>query len=514
MASSRTLGDKIRLWRARAEDAPHAFALSRALYLRLLGLVLVVAFVSFWVQLEGLVGERGILPVSDTFARYERAWGLARLYRAPSLLWLWPTATGAHLLCLLGTVASLLVVVGRVQAVALAVCFVSYLSLFYGAQRWLGFQWDLLLLETTFLSIFLAPWRRRPRQVYDAAAPRFVLWLHWWLVARLMLSSGLGKLLSGDGTWTELTALDYHFWTQPLPNPLAYPAHHLGEGVHAALVVLTLICQVGAPWLLFLGRWPRRVGAALLIASQVGIQATGNFAYFNVLTLALLVLAVDDDALGRLPLVKRLVARWSAPVVDARPAPRAHAPAARALLVVIVFLTAVQSLNTLRAKGAPDVLFEAADLVRPFRLVSGYGLFTRMTTTRPEIEIEGSDDGRTWTPYRFKYKVGPLDRWPPFVAPHQPRLDWQMWFAALGSARRNPWLVRFMRRLQEGEPAVLALLAQDPFAGQPPRYLRAMRYQYRFTSLEERKRTGHLWTRTPDGLYVRPIERPASPPSP
>lgn len=171
MTSSRTLGDKIALWRARAREAPSDFAISRALYLRLLGVVLFIAFVSFWVQLEGLVGERGILPVSETLERYERAWGSARLWRAPTLLWLSPSATGAHLLCLLGTTASLVIVAGRAQAVSLAVCWGSYLSLFYGARRWLGFQWDLLLLEATFLSIFLAPWRLRTRQVHDAAPP-------------------------------------------------------------------------------------------------------------------------------------------------------------------------------------------------------------------------------------------------------------------------------------------------------------------------------------------------------
>jgi hypothetical protein len=256
------------------------------------------------------------------------------------------------------------------------------------------------------------------------------------------------------------------------------------------------------------------VGASLLIASQIGIQLTGNFAYFNLLTIALLLLAVDDDALRRLPVLRTLSARWDAPLIDARPAPRGHAAAARGALVVILFLTSVQSLNTLRAQGVPDVLFDAADLARPLRLVSGYGLFTRMTTSRPEVEIEGSHDGKTWTPYVFPYKVGPLDRRPPWVAPHQPRLDWQMWFAALGNARRNPWLLRFMRRLQEGEPAVLELLEHDPFDGHPPRYLRAMTYRYRPTTPDEKVATGHWWSREPVGVYVPPMQRPASPSAP
>lgn len=521
--AARSLADRLHLFLARARSPATDTLVVRAVYLRLLGLVLAIAFVSFWVQASGLIGDDGILPVVDYLPRVRQRLHGEAFWRLPSLIWLWPNEGGVHALCALGTAASLVVMLGWAPAAGLFVAFVSYLSLFYAGQIWLSFQWDLLLLETTFLGIFLAPWRVRPSSVADDPAPRFVVWLHLWLLARLMLSSGVGKLLGGDPSWRDLSALDYHFWTQPLPNPLAWYAHHAGPGVHAALVVFTYVAQIGAPLLLFVGKWPRRAGAGLILLSQLGIQATGNFAYFNLLSMALAWLALDDELVGELYRrsrtgLRRLLRRREeapAPAAPSAPAPsttpppavRGRAATTRAAAVLLGFLTVVQALATFRVDATPDVVVEAADLFRPLRLVSGYGLFIHMTKERREIELEGSDDGQTWTAWVFRKKPGPVDRGLPFVAPHQPRLDWQMWFAALGSIERNRWVEATLKKLLEGEPSVLGLLAEDPFPDGPPRYARAFVYRYRFSTPEERAATGAVWIREPVGLYARPAAR-------
>jgi hypothetical protein len=256
-----------------------------------------------------------------------------------------------------------------------------------------------------------------------------------------------------------------------------------------------------APFLMFGLRPLRRVGAALLAGLQVMLALTGNYGFFNLLTVALCVLLLDDGILGGW--------RRRPPGAPAPPVPRTHRDARRSgvtgALAVGLFLVSLVPFSLALGLRTPGPARAAYRSLAPFHLVNPYGLFAVMTTERPEIVIEGSRDGRTWVPYEFRYKPGDVGRRPGFVAPHMPRLDWQMWFAALGDVSRNRWFLAFCRRLLEGKESVTRLLARDPFAGEPPRYVRAEVYLYRFTTPAERAASGAWWSRTRRGSYVPPL---------
>jgi hypothetical protein len=317
-----------------------------------------------------------------------------------------------------------------------------------------------------------------------------------------MFMSGVVKLASGDPTWHDLTALNYHYWTQPLPTPLAWYAAQLPQWTMQVSTLITFFIELIIPFTFFMPRRIRFIGAFLTILLQVVIILTGNYTFFNWLTLALCILLFDDDALRGL-----FTRRWRTIVQ-----PRASATKrviVVVLAVVLIFVGALQVLSLLdrriNPRTMPAPLAEVYRRVTGLHLVSGYGLFAVMTTTRPEIVVEGSADGETWLPYEFKYKVGDVSRPPVFVAPHQPRLDWQMWFAALGSYRSNPWFVSFVRHLLLGSPDVLDLLDTNPFADAPPTFVRAQLYQYRFTTAAERVDTGAWWVREEAGSYLPPV---------
>jgi hypothetical protein len=317
------------------------------------------------------------------------------------------------------------------------------------------------------------------------------VWLYRWLLFRLMFSSGVVKLTSGDPTWRNLTALSYHYHTQPLPSPVAWYADKLPLGFQKASTLMTFAIELLVPFLIFLPRRARHLAAVGIIGLQLLIMLTGNYAFFNILTIALCVFLFDDADLSRLKLRAR---RMSAP-------PRRLMTAVTVLIIVLSLLQLSASLlNWLPGPAAPLLR-----LAQPFGIVNSYGLFAVMTTTRPEIVVQGSNDGQTWRDYEFRWKPGKLTRRPMWVAPYQPRLDWQMWFAALGSYQNNPWFINFMVRLLRGSPEVVALLREAPFPDRPPKYVRAELFEYGFTDAVTRSRTGAWWERQPRGLYLPPI---------
>jgi hypothetical protein len=338
-----------------------------------------------------------------------------------------------------------------------------------------------------------------------------VLWLLRWLLFRLMFCSGAVKLLSNDTAWHGLTALTYHYETQPLPTPPAWYAHQWPVWFHKASCAGMFFVELALPFCIFLPRRPRFVAFWAFTLLMLGIALTGNYTFFNLLTVALCVVLLDDFAL-----VRFAPARWSERVMSGprppwlRPWPRPLAWARGAVLMLLVGLvlgvTAVQLLGMARVRWSSDhALVKLYRWVAPLRSVNSYGLFAVMTTSRPEIVVEGSHDGRTWQAYEFRHKPGDLRRAPTFVAPHQPRLDWQMWFAALGNVRGNPWFVNFCFRLLQGRPEVLALMADNPFTDRPPAFVRAVVYDYHFTTPEERRKDGAWWRREFKGEYCPPL---------
>ncbi|MDQ3707397.1 MAG: lipase maturation factor family protein [Chloroflexota bacterium] len=479
-----------RVWRALSgPPGKREYTLTRWLFLRGLGVVYLVAFASLWEQVLGLIGRNGILPAKDFLYAVEASGARDPFWLVPTLGWLNSSDDFLLFLCWGGMLLSGLLILGVLPGPVLALLWAFYLSLVSLGQDFLSFQWDALLLETGFLAIFFAPlqlWWGVPREVPPSRA---VLWLLRLLLFRLMFFSGVVKLVSGDPTWHGLTALDFHYWTQPLPNPLAWYMHQLPTQFHQLSTALTLAIELGAPFLIFGPRRVRLLGAALLAGLQVVIMLTGNFAFFNILSIVLCVPLLDDGMIARF-LPESVRARVGEPV-RRRPLwllPRRLVTVPLVALILTLTWVQVQSIYFTRT-NVPDPLYDFAVKLLPFQVVNSYGLFAVMTTTRPEIVVEGSADGRTWVEYEFKYKPGHLNRIPPMVAPYQPRLDWQMWFAALSGPVYDPmssnWFRLFMRRLLQGSPEVVSLLRENPFPDRPPRFVRAQVYRYTFTGFGE-----------------------------
>lgn len=490
------------LWGGHVEQAGYDAA--RRLFLGLVGAIYLVAFGSLWVQVSGLIGTHGIVPASELMSHAQHAvasqgLGLSRFQLMPTLCWFGASDALLKLQCGAGCGLALLLMAGVAPPLCLAMMWVFYLSLTTVGSDFLAFQWDNLLLETGFLAIFLAPFQWLPKRSSARPPSRLALWLLRVLLFKLMFLSGVVKLTSGDPTWRNLTALTYHYQTQPLPTWIAWYAHQLPLWFQKTSCGLMFAIELVAPWFIFLPRRPRMAAGVALSALQLFILVTGNYTFFNWLTLALCVLLFDDFVLGRL---------WPRPLAPGSPSgpqvsPLPHRFAAGCVAIVFVGLSLMQMVAAFGPlPGWTSPVVTVYRWLAPFRTVNSYGLFAVMTTERPEIVIEGSADGREWKEYEFRYKPGDLLGRPQFVAPYQPRLDWQMWFAALGTYQQNPWFINFSARLLEGSPTVLALMKKNPFPGGPPKYLRAQLYDYRFTTFAERARTGAWWKRTYKGSYL------------
>jgi len=492
-----------------AQKTVPGHVLTRWVFLRLLGVVYLCAFASLWPQVRGLIGSHGILPAGEYLAAVRAQAGTAGYSLAPTLAWLDASDLGLELLCGAGTLLSLLLIAGVLPLPTLALLWGLYLSLVNIGQDFLSFQWDALLLEAGFLAILFAPGGVLPRPVTEAPPSRAALWLLRWLLLRLMFQSGVVKLASGDTAWRSLTALAYHYETQPLPTPLAWLMFQLPLWFQKLSTGAVLAVELIAPWLILGPRRLRLIAAGLLAALQLLILLTGNYAFFNLLTLALCVLLLDDDALRRL-LPPRLRPRWAEP--ERRPDP----PRWRRWVIgpAAALLLGMSLLRLSADLGVPNPWPQALGWQEPLHLVNGYGLFAVMTTSRPEVVVEGSDDGRTWRAYGLHFQPQALGRAPRWVAPYQPRLDWQLWFAALGSPDETPWFRAFLVRLLQGSPAVLGLLGTNPFPAHPPHYVRAVLYDYRFTDGATFRSTHAWWRRRPLGLYFPPASLAGSPHAP
>jgi len=411
----------------------------------------------------------------------------------PTLCWFDPSNVFLHFLCGAGAVISMLLIAGLAPVFSLALLFVLYLSLTIAGQTFLSFQWDILLLETGFLALFFAPWQWRMKRGSPAPFSRVGFFLLKLLLFKLMLMSGVVKLTSGDDSWWNLTALDFHYWTQPLPTVLGWWSDQHPEWFKKFSVAFCLIVEIGVPFFIWAPRRWRHIAAGLLIFLQLVIAATGNYCFFNLLTIALCLLLFDDTCFGR--------AKYRAP-----DRPLATSIPAIVVLVVTLPINATLIFSAFKPNAEwPRPIAMVAGYLESYHVVNGYGLFRVMTKTRPEIIIEGSADGNEWLPYEFRWKPGDVNRAPGWVAPHQPRLDWQMWFAALGTYRHNPWFVSLLERLLRNAPDVTRLLARNPFPDAPPQYIRARLFEYRFTTAEEHRASGAWWKREERGEYLPAI---------
>jgi hypothetical protein len=477
-----------------------SYFLTRLVLLRLLGGVYFVAFLGLVGQLGPLIGRAGLLPAHTFLDQVAAEAGsrAAGFWALPSLFWLGTGDTFLQAAAWVGLGLSAAVVLGATNAVLMALLWALYMSFVHIGQLFYGYGWEILLLEAGFLAIFLCPLRSlRP---LPAAPPSpVVLWLLRWTLFRVMLGAGLIKL-RGDSCWRELTCLFYHYETQPLPNPLSWLLNQAPPWLHKLGVLWNHFIELFCPLGLF---GPRRLAAlagVLQIAFQLTLILSGNLAFLNWLTLTLAFACFDDQALARV-LPRRLVERAAALAEQARPA-RAQRWLDWTLLVVIAALSIKPVVNLLSPGQLMNSSFDR------LHLVNTYGAFGSVGQKRSEVILLGTDavpvDGKVrWREYEWKCKPGDVRRRPCVVAPYQLRLDWQIWFAAMSSYDREPWLLHLVYKLLQGDRGALSLLASNPFPEGAPKWIRAELFEYKFTTFKDRD--AGWWTRRRVATYLPPV---------
>lgn len=423
-----------------------------------------------------------------------------RYWQLPSVFWLGQADAWIVGATAIGAMAAFFAFMGIAQGWMLLICFLLYLSFVTGGQDFMSFQWDSLLLEVGFIALFAVPWGFG-LEFFVTSEPHWtVRWMFYGVLFKLMFLSGVVKLLSGDESWRDFTAMTYHFWTQPLPNPLSPFFHFMPVWFQKFNTIVTFIIELGVPFLIWFPR-TRVIAAAAFTGLSLMILLTGNYTFFNWLTIFLCFWLIPDS--------------WWDVILNGLPFKIEEVPTslfAQPLTIsVMVFLGACSLLWCTRFvmnQRMNELVWPVLRVVQSLHISNSYGLFANMTKSRPEIVIEGSLDGREWKEYEFKYKPGNLYRRPPIVAPHQPRLDWQMWFAALGSFQRDYWVQNLFVRMFENSPDVMDLFDWNPFEEEPPKYLRARLYEYEFTSRAKIFESGLWWKRSLIGEYSPTFERP------
>ncbi len=472
----------------------------RWIFLRALGLIYCSAFVSLLFQIRGLIGPAGILPAGEYLPRVAQHFGLiARYWFAPSLLWLGSGSHAVMALCWVGLAASLLVTCNLLPRVMLLACFVCFLSFVSAAREFSGYQSDGMLLEAGFLALFFAPPGWRPGLGADRPPSRASLFLLQWEWFRIYFESGLVKLLSGDEEWRHMTAMDEYYQNGPLPTWIGWYVEHLPHWFHVGTAFCTLAMELAVVWMLFLPRRWRITCFWIVTPWEIGVIVTGNYTFLNYLVLSLGFLLLDD----------RFFHRPSAPVP---PAPRHPLLSNTAMAISTVMLSLIAYVTTaeLITMVLPVPLpMEPVTLLEPLRIANQYGLFAVMTRGRYEIEFQGSRDGANWVAYPFRFKPQALDQAPGIYAPYQPRFEWNLWFASLGSWQQNYLVAQTEERLLKNDPDVLALFAGNPFAASPPVQVRAVLWQYWFTSMRQKRQSGAWWTRKLLGVYAPVLGRDA-----
>jgi lipase maturation factor 1 len=499
----------------------------RWLFLRALALIYFSAFYSLLRQVRGLIGPDGILPAGQYLEAVRRALGPSRFWFAPTLYWISSSNAAIMTFCWIGLIASIIALINLWPRLSFFICFLCYLSFVAAAGDFSGYQSDGMLLEAGFLALFFCPAGLRPGLGTASPPSRASYLLLQWEWFRIYFESGIVKLLSGDPEWRHLTAMDEYYQNGPLPTWIGWYVQHLPHWFHVGSAGATLVMEIAIVWLLFLPRPARIICFFIVTPWEIGVILTANYTFLNYLVLSLGILLLDDRFLRRF-----LPTRLSPTHVEPEPSeqeetepslsivnssqsesqPRIeklpHLQAIR-LAVSAVALTLVAYVTTaaLILMPFPDLPLPTSPirLLDPFRIANRYGLFAVMTRGRYEIEFQGSNDGQNWTPYPFRYKPQALNQPPGIYAPYQPRFDWNLWFASLGNWQEYNIVPRTEEQLLANSPDVLHLFSGNPFAAAPPKYVRAVLWQYWFTSMKEKHDTGNWWKRQLLGLYAPTI---------
>jgi len=499
-------------WLFDSRRGPSHCFLPRWVFLRALAGIYFSAFYSLLFQIKGLIGPRGVLPAGNYLAAVARELGGSRYWYAPSLFWL---SSDSHFLMgvmWVGLAASIFAFLNFWPRFCFFVCLACFLSFVAASGDFSSYQSDGMLLEAGFLALFFAPSGVLPGLAVEHPPPRASLFLLQWEWFRIYFESGMVKLLSGDPQWRHFAAMDEYYQNSPLPTWVGWYVEHLPHGVHAFATGGTLVMELVVVALLFLGRRARLVCFLIVTPWEIMVILTGNYAFLNYLVLSLGFLLLDDRELWWL-----VRGRFRSGVVVGVGNPgKLRVPGAPGFIrvaVVAVLLTWVAYDTTAELVDMPlrTYLMPQAPIraLEPFRIANQYGLFAVMTRGRYEIEFQGSNDDVNWIAYPFRYKPQAIDERPGIYAPYQPRFDWNLWFASLGDWQQNQIVPLTQERLLESDADVLGLFRGNPFAGKPPRYVRAVLWRYWFTTIEEKRRTGNWWRRELLGDYSPTLTRGA-----
>ncbi len=472
--------EKVMAWFVPEDDR---YRRTRFLFLRGLGFIYFIAFVSLAGQVLPLIGHDGLLPADDYLVRLRAR---AADVFLPTIFW-WNCSD--HVLyygAWVGVAVSALVMLGLSNAIVMAFLWFLYMSYVHVGQIFYGYGWETMTLEAGFLAIFLCPALSFRSSLQYSTTPVIFLWLRWMLF-RVMLGAGLIKI-RGDECWRDLTCLVYHYETQPIPNALSWYLHQAPMWFHKAGCLFNHFVELVVPLFYFAPPRLRRWAGGLTIVFQLILIFSGNLSWLNWLTLVIAISCLDDTCFPKWGRGDRIAA-------GLKPG-RLHVP----VLIVLSIGLAYLSKNPLLNMISPSQLMNAS--FDPFHLMNTYGAFGSVGKVRNEIILEGSYDGETWAAYEFRAKPGDPQRRPPVIAPYQSRIDWQIWFAAMQDPNMNPWLIHMIYKLLRGDEQTASLLRLNPFKTGPPKFIRCELYEYHFTA---DRRDGAWWGRVRVGAWLPPM---------
>jgi hypothetical protein len=528
-------------WLFDSRVGAHAKLVPRWIFLRALAAIYFSAFYSLLFQIKGLIGPDGIMPAHNYLAAVTEQFHSTKFWYAPTLFWLSSSSNALMIVTWIGLAASILAFVNLWPRFSFLLCFVCFLSFVTAASEFSNYQSDGMLLEAGFIALFFIPRGLMPGLGATSPPSRASLFLLQWEWFRIYFESGMVKLVSGDRQWRTLTAMDEYYQNGPLPTWIGWYVQHLPHWFQAASAAGTLVLELAIVWMLFFPRRVRIICFFIVTPWEIGVILTANYTFLNYLVLSLGFLLLDDKFLQRL-----VPGRLRRKLADASPvreeqgeahsvddgteeandrisprqisrALRGHLSAIRLAIAAVMlswifYDTTVEMIAIpFRDSPLPKLPIEMLDHLR---IANQYGLFAVMTSGRYEIEFQGSNDGENWTPYPFRNKPQALNEAPRIYAPYQPRFDWNLWFASLGDWRQDDLVPLTEERLLENDKVLLDLFRSNPFSQAPPRYVRAVLWQYWFTTREEKRTTGNWWRRQLLGLYApvltrTPEDRPA-----
>ncbi|XP_076844064.1 lipase maturation factor 1 [Brachyhypopomus gauderio] len=499
------------------------FWLTRIVLLRSIAFIYFVAFGVAYDQNKQLIGERGLMPCKDYLSSVKRyvggKIGMDALAYTPSVLWFmdW-NDMDANLdgIALVGLALSGFVLLsGRANMIIMAVLWILYHSIVSVGQLWYSFGWESQLLETGFLGIFLCPFWSLAQMPRHCPPSLVSIWTFRWLIVRIMLGAGLIKI-RGDRCWRDLTCMDYHYETQPVPSPVSYYLHSSPWWFHRIETLTNHFIELVVPFFTFMGPHMCMVNGVLQILFQVILIISGNLSFLNWLTIVPSLACFDDSALAclfwptggprqtLLKIQKEDAEGTSPPVTKGMFIRRA---VNIALGVLIAYLSIPVVINLVSSRQVMNTSFD------PLRIVNTYGAFGSVTKERTEVVFQGTlsanhtDEGVVWEEYEFMCKPGAVGRRPCLITPYHYRLDWLMWFAAFQTYEQNEWIIQIAGRLLANDSTMLSLMAHNPFQNrEKPRWVRGEHFRYKFTKPGRGGAAeGKWWARKRIGPYFPPV---------